>query len=106
MKVISNDSGKTKNDHILFPGTSCYPLSPYESRDPKNQAENVISNKDQMKVIIQRLRKQSDLDFSFLQSEDAVEYLKSLTTPKEDQYFMKAVSNSLDDLQVILEKFI
>jgi len=57
MKVISNDSGKVKNDHILFPGTSCYPLSPYESRDPNNEAENVISNKDQMKVIIQRLKK-------------------------------------------------
>lgn len=59
-EIYKNDSkkdykGKKK---YLFPGLSCYPLSPCkEMIDSKEQDVNIISDQDQLKLILDRLGK-------------------------------------------------
>jgi mitogen-activated protein kinase 1/3 len=44
--------------HQLFPGTSCFPLSPCEeSKKNENQSLNIISRNDQLKKILEVLGK-------------------------------------------------
>jgi len=53
---------------ILFPGDSCYPLSPKNShaKESSDDGDIDLSSKDQLKVICRTLGTPSDLDRSFL----------------------------------------
>lgn len=56
-KKDSRKDYKGKNKY-LFPGLSCYPLSPCkEMIDSKDQDVNIISDQDQLKLILDRLGK-------------------------------------------------
>ena len=56
---------------ILFPGDSCYPLSPQNpgASDSSDDGEIDLSSKDQLKVICRTLGTPSEMDRSFLASE-------------------------------------
>jgi hypothetical protein len=63
-------------DRILFPGTSCFPLSPCsKSRDLRT---NIVSNKDQMKLIVKYMGELTDSDLSFMTDDPAIEYIKKM----------------------------
>jgi len=47
------DNGMNANDRILFPGNSCFPLSP--STEAKDNDDNFVSINDQLRIIIEIL---------------------------------------------------
>ena len=67
------------NNKVMFPGSSCFPLSPCDmQRNDENKNKNIISNKDQMKVILQKVKKVNEEDLSFINADEAVNYIKTL----------------------------
>lgn len=64
----------------LFPGTSCYPLSPSSSMKNK---EKGVSKEDQLWVIIDKLGTPSEEDTSFISDPGALSYLQNL--PKAEK---------------------
>lgn len=76
-KMIQTEA-KEKKSHVLFPGTSCYPLSPMAEKPAEDDSDNIISDQDQMKVILRKLGKQDDYDLSFIQTSDALDYVQGL----------------------------
>ena len=69
MKVINEDH--SPNKAILFKGKHCFPLSP----QPENEEDG---SRDQFAVILKKLGRMNDYDFSFIRSEDALDYSKGL----------------------------
>lgn len=60
---------------ILFPGTSCYPLSPCSAaRKSKDKSQNIVSSSDQLIVINKTLGRLSEQDVDFLQTKTASQY--------------------------------
>lgn len=61
-------------------GDSCYPISPLNKID-----DFVVSNKDQMKIIINNMPfKNKEADLSFLAGEDENMYINNLQSALED----------------------
>ena len=47
-------NGVSSSDRFLFPGTSCFPLSPCEKmKNSANKKKNIVSKNDQLKVILE-----------------------------------------------------
>lgn len=68
----------------LFPGKSCYPLSP-EYKTSMRKAGYAVSDTDQLNVIFDVIGTPDEDDMTFLQDDKAVSYLKSFTPrPKKD----------------------
>jgi mitogen-activated protein kinase 1/3 len=63
-KMLSKNPSNEKKSNVLFPGTSCYPLSPMVEKPTDD--ENMISDQDQMKVILRKIGKQDEHDLSFI----------------------------------------
>lgn len=69
---------------MLFPGSSCFPLSPSKTtskEDTTTPAENnkiQIEENDQVKLILQFLGPQSNVDMSFVTSDHVYNFLKKL----------------------------
>ncbi len=70
-----------KFDQILFPGKSCFPLSPCQKNQVGDEDVNVISKSDQMRLIMLGLGKQTEEDLSFLTDEPVIQYIKTLEGP-------------------------
>eukprot|EP00826_Nyctotherus_ovalis_P011250 TRINITY_DN1293_c0_g1_i1.p1 TRINITY_DN1293_c0_g1~~TRINITY_DN1293_c0_g1_i1.p1 ORF type:complete len:232 (+),score=53.03 TRINITY_DN1293_c0_g1_i1:1069-1764(+) len=93
-----------KDRCALFPGTSCFPLSP-SSKPTMDIAGYCISPKDQMKVIIELKGTPTENDASFVNDNKANEYLKNFPTnegksmrkvfPKEDKYAISLLDKML-----------
>jgi mitogen-activated protein kinase 1/3 len=75
IKVIGNKNMEPI-DRILFPGKSCFPLSPCEKK--RNQGSNLITSSDQMKLILKYLGKQSEEDLSFMTDDPAIVYVQEM----------------------------
>ena len=73
----NNDNPKTRTP--LFPGESCFPLSPLHS-DNTLIPGLPASDTDQMKLIINLLGNPSENDISFITDERGIKYLKSFPT--------------------------
>jgi len=74
---------------ILFPGTSCYPLSPH--KDNTVSASNVfIEDNDLMFKICQRIPVDLDQSLSFLTDKDQISYMNNIKSSQE-------VTRSLED---------
>ena len=68
---------------MLFPGSSCFPLSPSKntSKDECSTSENnkiLIEENDQVKLILQFLGPQSEVDMSFVTSDHVFSFLKKI----------------------------
>jgi len=74
------DSMKT-NDRVIFPGKSCYPLSPQKN----SMNQNSIAKNDQLKLIIETLGQLNHHDTSFVTDSLALEYLEKLN-PSHPEY--------------------
>ena len=65
----SKDSIKCHNDmskYFLFPGDSCYPISPLSKKQEENQNSSFLSDNDQIIKIFELLGMPTRQDFSFV----------------------------------------
>ena len=86
----------------MFGGTSCFPLSPCnEMKMAKNQDVNIVSSKDQLKLILDIRGHKDEDDISFITQDSVLDYHKSLNTktskvnfkdlfPLTSDYFLKS----------------
>lgn len=89
----------------LFPGKSCFPLSP--DKHARIQANGFpVTKDDQMQMIFEVLGTPSDTDIAFVTDEKAVKYLKSFA-PQErqdlQQKYPGACKESIDLLDKMLQ---
>lgn len=63
-------------DQPLFPGRSCFPLSPDRQAKKKANQKFPISEQDQLNVIMEVLGAPSEEDLSFITDQTAIQYLK------------------------------
>ena len=57
-EMINCTYGKTKfKTRAVFPGNSCFPLSPTEESKDHTQSNNLVSKHDQLKLILELLGK-------------------------------------------------
>lgn len=75
MDYVINSKGEPI-DRILFPGKSCFPLSPVQNKRSSNG--NFISNTDQMKLILRYTGEPTSHDLSFMTEEPAIEYITQM----------------------------
>jgi mitogen-activated protein kinase 1/3 len=88
----------------LFPGTSCFPLSPDRSNNVK-RGGFPHSSQDQLSIIFSVLGTPSPDDFSFVTDAKAVDYLKSFPPKKCVEFselFPAATPEALDLLKKML----
>ena len=83
LRMINSDPAQPTRNHILYPGTSCYPLSPMAVKPNDDETQNMISDNDQMKIILRKLGKQKDYDLSFIQTQDAYDYIEGINNEGE-----------------------
>ena len=89
----------------LFPGTSCFPLSPDRSNNIK-RGGFPHSSQDQLSVIFSILGTPIDDDFDFVTDEKAIEYLKSFPIKKTIEFndlYPAATSEGLDLMKKCLQ---
>lgn len=66
---------KREDRRALFPGSSCYPLSP-DHRHPEDYKFHTQENHDQLNMIFDALGTPSEEDMGFIECEDARRYLR------------------------------
>jgi len=89
----------------LFPGTSCFPLSPDRSNNVK-RGGFPHSSQDQLSVIFSVLGTPKEEDFEFVTDSKATEYLKSFPFKKPSELaeiYPAATSDALDLLKKMLK---
>jgi mitogen-activated protein kinase 1/3 len=89
----------------LFPGTSCFPLSPDRSNNVK-RGGFPHSSQDQLNVIFSVLGTPKEEDFEFVTDQKALEYLKSFPFKKAvdlNEIYPAATSDAIDLLKKCLE---
>ena len=76
-----NTSGFNQENRFIFPGSSCFPLSPCDEMQGSNDGSgdsnqvNIVSQNDQMIKILNVLGKQDEsLDMSFIYDEGVQKY--------------------------------
>jgi serine/threonine protein kinase len=67
-----------KMSQILFPGECCYPLSPKISKKDGKPEEQILQDKDQLRITVEKLGKIEDIDLSFITHDEAKNYVKVL----------------------------
>ena len=75
--------GSTKRK-VLFPGKSCYPISPKQASNADDDT-NSISSSDQLIKIVEILGKQDDNSLSFIQDQDTMNYVTEIQSFCNDQ---------------------
>lgn len=88
----------------LFPGTSCFPLSP-DSNARAKKSGFPVTHQDQLNIIFSILGTPSDEDLEFVSDDKALEYLRSFPNkPKTDFKLMFPVASpeSIDFLEKTL----
>jgi len=81
LKAIKENVADYRNRKTLFPGDSCFPLSP-SSNPTIDVAGFSISSRDQLKVIIDFKGTPTESDVSFLNDEKANAYIKAFPESK------------------------
>lgn len=84
----------------LFPGTSCFPLSPSKQATQKKSGFP-HSSSDQLSIIFSIIGTPNEQDMDFVTDEKAIEYLKSFSPKKKVDFkdiFPAATSDCIDFL--------
>ena len=83
----------------MFAGTSSFPLSPcQEMKNAKNREVNIISSRDQLKLILEKLGKQDEQDISFITEESVRTYQNDLSSNKPKVKFSELYPETSDAL--------
>lgn len=72
-----NEEDFELKDIFMFPGNSCFPLSP-EKNNNGDEKQNVISSEDQIIKILETLGQQNDKNLSFIHEKQILEYVKDV----------------------------
>lgn len=90
-------------NRFLFPGNSCFPLSPCDqmSKNPDKNV-NIVSQNDQLKKILDQLGFLDDLDLSYVTDDSAIDYHKSLCSKSVRGSFKSIFPKTSDGLLDIL----
>jgi hypothetical protein len=75
---LGNQNFKHK---YLFPGASCFPLSP-SSKSIDEFNDSIVSKSDQMKVILDTIGIQDEEDLNFVTDAEAKSYVQTLQNKK------------------------
>lgn len=66
-------------DFYLFPGASCFPLSPCQDATKlEDEDTNCVSSEDQIFKVFELLGKQDDTSFGFIDDESVLSYVKNV----------------------------
>ena len=93
LNVLEIANGKDVMRSPIFPGSSCFPLSPVNNVNNKKYWKNnfIFSrkrrNRDQLNVIFDIIGTPTYAQFSYIEDEDTRRYLKVFTPRKEIDLF-------------------
>lgn len=88
----------------MFPGGSCFPLSPcQEMKNAKSTDVNIISSRDQLKTILDKLGVQDENDLSFITEDSVRTYQKDLSSNKPKINFKDMFPSTSDSVLKILQ---
>jgi len=94
-------------DCYLFPGTSCFPLSPCQDmKKEKDGDTNVVTIDDQMIKILQVIGQQGSQQTSFIKQRNVVDYLSSLQDHAGKSTLDKRFKGISPDLLNMLKKML
>jgi len=103
LEMIKENQPIIENRMPLFPGNSCFPLSP--STDPNN-TEALVTPKDQLNIILSSFGEIANEDLSFLKGYQAEKHMQILSNTKKKVNFAKrfpaADSDAIDLLNKLL----
>jgi len=77
MNMLKENAPTFLDRSPLFPGSSCFPLSPDRSNNTVKKGGFPHSHSDQLNVIFSVLGTPSEEDMDFVTDSKAIEYLKS-----------------------------
>lgn len=63
--INQKQAGKVEEKRYLFPGLSCYPLSPCDHKKPGSDIW-AVGKRDQLRLILEKLGHQDEQDTSFI----------------------------------------
>jgi mitogen-activated protein kinase 1/3 len=104
LSMMKENAATYHDRQPLFPGTSCYPLSPDHKQGSKTTGKP-FSNTDQLNVIFDVLGTPTEEDCSFITDTNALEYLKMFSPKKRIDFSQKypaAGPEAIDLLNKIL----
>jgi hypothetical protein len=90
-------------DRILFPGKSCYPLSPCEKS--RTDDAKVSSKKDQMKLILKYLGPISEQDLSFITDDPAIIYIQEMNKTIKNTKPHRVEDTDFENLKELMLQF-
>ena len=102
-KMLKFNMIETKDRVPMFPGSSCFPLSPEIKKDKKKLV--VKGKKDQLKVILEVLGTPCERDFEFITDPNSLNYLKSFKKRERKQFKELFPASSADGID-LLEKML
>ena len=107
--AYTNKGGRELKKRVLFPGSSCFPVSPSNrNQDDKNDSDTLkISENDQLIKILEKVSDLQKNDFSFLSDNTAIEYAEQVSAQRKGnslgQRFSESSSTIVDILESLLE---
>ena len=96
---------KFQKKRYPFQGDSCFPLSPLnmKNREVKDESlskkKNVISYRDQVKVILKGLGQQTEKDYSFLSAENTINLVSDLEVSAANQIKRELDEGTYEDCE-------
>lgn len=110
MFIIQNDSktpkgSKNLSKFYLFPGLSCYPLSPMEN-NKDDDSSTLIDSEDLLIKIFQILGTQTEQTLTFIEDSNIYDYCKKLMPDKASEQFDKKFSTMSKELRSLLKKML
>eukprot|EP00826_Nyctotherus_ovalis_P037229 TRINITY_DN3383_c0_g1_i19.p1 TRINITY_DN3383_c0_g1~~TRINITY_DN3383_c0_g1_i19.p1 ORF type:complete len:504 (-),score=139.95 TRINITY_DN3383_c0_g1_i19:1480-2991(-) len=104
LQMMIENEGNYRNRHALFPGSSCFPLSPSD-RPTSHVAGLPVSPRDQFKTILNVVGSPNEFDMSFINDRKAEEYVRSFA-PCRRQKFSELFKNVEPEAIDLLEKLL
>eukprot|EP01022_Parablepharisma_sp_SALTPOND_P017620 TRINITY_DN2848_c2_g1_i1.p1 TRINITY_DN2848_c2_g1~~TRINITY_DN2848_c2_g1_i1.p1 ORF type:complete len:557 (-),score=36.38 TRINITY_DN2848_c2_g1_i1:1185-2855(-) len=105
LEMVKENQPDISKRSPLFPGRSCFPLSP--SANPTEKVLGMpVSPRDQLKVILEVFGEPSVTDLSFLNDQRAEDYVKAVATPKGKLALKERLPASDKNALDLLEKLL
>lgn len=104
LSMIKENAATYTDRHPLFPGNSCFPLSP-DNKVSVKKGGFPASHSDQLNVIFDVIGTPTEEDYSFVTDTKAIEYLKTFLPRKKINFktrYPGAPDNALDLLNRLL----
>jgi len=104
LSMIKENAATYQDRQPLFPGTSCFPLSP-DHKVTVKKGGFPASSSDQLNVIFDVIGTPTEEEFSFVTDSKAIEYLKTFTTRKRSDLKVRYPAAG-DDAMDLLNKML